>query len=263
MTIRGRLVTLLEILETSAEAWWRLASLTGQMLAKLECDELPPIDTVIETLAELRHECIKLKLTLAQATLDRFGESIGALAGKTVREIGTTLKPVISDLNLRIWDQLKTTLFLVVSTDHADFYKQTTPLFGADIESKFPNISEDISEAGKCLALSRYTATVFHLSRAMEIAVIKLGETMGVTVVDKDNSGLEWGKILSNLSIPIERMQRGEKKERWSSTFTLLTHTKIAWRNPTMHPKQTYTEEQALEIFSAARSFIRSLAELV
>jgi hypothetical protein len=63
-----RMVTLLEILETSAEAWWRLASMTGQMMVKLET-ELPPLDSVVETLSELRGECVKLKLVLAQASL--------------------------------------------------------------------------------------------------------------------------------------------------------------------------------------------------
>jgi hypothetical protein len=60
-------------------------------------------------------------------------------------------------------------------------------------------------------------------------------------VVDKNNVDLEWGKILSNMSPPIEAMPKGNEKKEWSAAFTLLMHVKQAWRNPTMHPKQTYT----------------------
>jgi hypothetical protein len=74
---------------------------------------------------------------------------------------------------------------------------------------------------------------------------------------------LEWGKILSNLRAPIEAMPKGEVKESWSNAFALLLHAKIAWRNPTMHPKQTYTTEQAMEIFAAFKAFIGSLTLLV
>ena len=108
--------------------------------------------------------------------------------------------------------------------------------------------------------LGRYTASVFHLMRAMEIVVSSLGVK---TVIDKNNTDLEWGKILSNLKTPIEAMPKGKEKDDWSAALTLLVHVKQAWRNPTMHPKKTYTEEHAKEIFFATRSFMISLSALV
>jgi hypothetical protein len=141
------------------------------------------------------------------------------------------------------------------------YYSQSDPLFGAEVEDRF-NASEDISEAGKCLALGRSTASVFHLMRAMEVAVSEIGKVLNVTVVDKDNVNLEWGKILGNIRDPIEKMPKGDRKNEWSHAFTLLLHAKTAWRNPTMHPKQTYTTEQAKEIFACCQSFMKALAEL-
>ena len=38
---------------------------------------------------------------------------------------------------------------------------------------------------------------------------------------------------------------------------------KLAWRNEVMHPKQTYTEEEALEVFAASKAFMRELASVV
>ena len=41
------LVTLMEILETSAEAWWYLASMNGQLMVRLE-GSIPPMEQIIE-----------------------------------------------------------------------------------------------------------------------------------------------------------------------------------------------------------------------
>ena len=62
------------------------------------------------------------------------------------------------------------------------YYRPAEPLFGAAVEAKFPEMSEDISEAGKCLALNRATASVFHLMRIMEIAVQRFGDKIGVAL---------------------------------------------------------------------------------
>jgi hypothetical protein len=39
---------------------------------------------------------------------------------------------------------------------------------------------EDADEAGKCFAVGRYTACVFHLMRIMERCVQKMGRDLGV-----------------------------------------------------------------------------------
>jgi hypothetical protein len=166
-------------------------------------------------------------------------------------------------LNNVLRDEFISRKVIVISLDAEKLYAPLTPVFGAEVETKFSGQSEDIGEAGKCIALGRYTASVFHLMRAMESALKVLGVNLNVTVVDKNNVDLEWGKILSNMSAPIEAMPKGNEKEDWSAAFALLVHVKQAWRNPTMHPKQTYTEEQAKEIFAATRSFMNSLADLV
>src|ERR1700687_6353897 len=45
------------------------------------------------------------------------------------------------------------------------------PPFGYDVAKAFPRASDDILEATKCYALERYTASVFHLMRAIEIGL--------------------------------------------------------------------------------------------
>lgn len=128
---------------------------------------------------------------------------------------------------------------------------------------KLPSAVEDIEEASKCLALGRNTAAMFHLMRAMEISVKRAGRKLGISNVDRD-----WGKILSDVGTKISEMPKSappekRKRNKWSLAHANLYHVKEAWRNETMHPKQTYTEEQATEAYRAVCAFMNQLAALV
>ena len=155
-------------------------------------------------------------------------------------------------------DQSEVIFCLALSTSERDLYQPQIPLFGREVDDKLSGMAEDIGEAAKCLSVHRYTACVFHLMRAMEGAVQRLSESLSIT-----NPSREWGKLLSDIKPKIAAMQTGEMRNKWSENFALLYHVKQAWRNDTMHPKQTYTEEEAKEVFSATRSFMKNLAALV
>lgn len=99
---------------------------------------------------------------------------------------------------------------------------------------------------------------VFHLMRAMEAAVKALALRVGAAHVEK-----EWGKLLSDISTAIEAMPKGAERDRWSESHSHLYHVKQAWRNDTMHPKKTYTEEEARTVYQAVRSFMTHLASLL
>ena len=146
----------------------------------------------------------------------------------------------------------------VLNTAKASYYELEVPLFGTEVEDAFPLSREDIKEAGKCLALGRSTAAVFHLSRSMEAAVQALFRKLGMT-----NVNLAWGILLSKMKDEIEALPAGDLKNRWSENHSLLFHVKQAWRNDVIHPKVTYTDEQALEVFQAMHSFMRNLVPLI
>jgi hypothetical protein len=157
---------------------------------------------------------------------------------------------------------LKAAKFIAVDFAKANFY-ENKQLFGQQVEDTFGESTEDIEEAGKCFAFGRYTASVFHLMRAMESAVKVLGIKLDVTVIDKNNIDLEWGKIITNIKTKVETMDRGAIKNDWCEAVSLLYHVKQAWRNSTMRPKDTYTEDEAKAVFDAVRSFMIVLAPLV
>ena len=58
-------------------------------------------------------------------------------------------------------------------------------------------------------------------------------------------------------------MEKGDARDNWSQVHANLYHVKQAWRNDTMHPKATYTEEEAREVFDAMKAFMRHLATML
>jgi hypothetical protein len=167
---------------------------------------------------------------------------------------------MVYELNLRMADELDKRFFLSVSPEEIEYYRQQSPLFGQEVEDKFPSMSEDISEAGKCLALGRSTACVFHLMRVMEIGLRRVGTAIGVALTASKN----WQNILDEMNKRIRAMdQKDEKTKRYASASAHLYNVKLAWRNEVMHPKQTYTAEESKLLFSAVGVFIRDISNLV
>jgi len=157
-----------------------------------------------------------------------------------------------------VQDELKARLIFTLPDAAADLVRDNQPPFGENAANAFPLAVEDIEEAAKCLAFSRYTAAVFHLMRAMEAAVQRISKEIGVADTER-----EWGKLLSDMAKKIEPMPKGDRRNRWSESHAHLYHVKQAWRNDTMHPKKTYTEEEADNVYRAVKSFMSHLATLV
>jgi hypothetical protein len=144
------------------------------------------------------------------------------------------------------------------------FYVTTAP-FGDRVALKFPKAIEDIDEAGKCLALQRSTACVFHLMRVMELGVQRLGVKLKVAI----NTEIEsWAKIIDHIDkaikvLPAATQKEKARKAKYAEASAHLNIVRLAWRNEVMHPKQTYDRQQAWEVYNATKTFMASLAELV
>ena len=167
------------------------------------------------------------------------------------------LAPTVQELQSRIYDELGDGYFLQLSAVEVSLFEATEP-FGADTAAAFPLAVEDAEESAKCLGLGRYTASVFHLMRTMECAVQALSAKLAISNTDR-----VWGNLLSDINKKIEAMPKGNVRDDWSQALSLLYHVKQAWRNDVMHPKETYTEDQANEVFQAVRSFMRHLSRLI
>lgn len=239
------------MLQHKAETFWRLSGHIGQMIVHLQRG-IMDAEYLGETLGEVHRELIALDLPMSV----KKSEAMTAMFVRGCTHI--EFQQAVSDLNERVHDELESRVFLSLDNTEAKFYAPKGPPFGAEVERAFPALSEDIESAGRCIAVGQSTAAVFHLMRAMEVAVGALAAKLGIGNIER-----EWGKLLSDIDGKITNMPKGNERDAWSEARANLYHVKQAWRNPTMHPKQTYTPEQAREIFAATKVFMAHLADLV
>ena len=173
-------------------------------------------------------------------------------AGGAIRHLRQTLASEMQHLT-----------YFEVTRDRAPFYSNPEP-FGPKVAKKYHKASYDIEQASRCYALDRYTATVFHLMRAMEVSVRALARKLKVTF---DPRTASWGEVLRLIDTAMKALPRATVKEqalkdKCAEAYTLLFHVKNVWRNETMHPKKKYDDTEAIEIFNAVKSFMNYMLKV-
>ncbi len=230
-------------------------------------DGMPPLDrTYIDksyaaAIGAIKQACILTDMDGILPEIDRLSQSINPPSGTPAASTDVIVQG-LGHLASRVRDGLESEYFLHLESRDVPLYADKS-LFGPKVEAKFPLAAEDIEEAGKCLALQRPTGCIFHLMRAMEVVVKRLGKRLGVKNVEKD-----WARILGVMAAAIAAMPNTnkaeqKKREAWAQVYLNLYHVKQAWRNDTLQPKATYTREQAHEVFTATREFMVHLAGLI
>ena len=220
---------------------------------------------VLETtqnITAIEKELRSLKLLSALAQSQRILAAVSANPAITYRRLGTQAE----ELRLRMHDDLKLHLYLFVPSTDAELYSSPR-LFGDKVAENFPSADFDITEAGKCLAVGRDTACVFHLMRAMEVALRALTNSLSSPY------GANWNKTLNdfdktlgairdtlNLNGAQKPVGWEENEQFYSEASALLRNVKNAWRNNVMHLEQKYTSDEARQIFHTTKSAMHFLA---
>ena len=224
---------------------------------------LHAVQTLKDSVEHLQQAAADMNMVASKAAADRLLEVVDGLpkvpGGYSVywNEL-MGLRTGTGHLTLSFTDELHGRLVFTLASEDAALITNDAPPFGAAVADAFPLASEDIAEAAQCLGFGRFTASVFHLMRAMEATVQILANRLGVQKVEK-----EWGKLLSDIEQKIKEMPKGDERDKWSRSHTHLYHVKQAWRNNTMHPKKTYTQDEAGAVFSAVKSFLIDLSTLI
>jgi hypothetical protein len=234
-------------------------------LAKLksvsEADNFSDKSSMIDGLIDnLEKELSSLQLPMSLKILQRFRFVKDSFQGSP--SWGKTYQEKIDEIYSRIEDEIDISLIYCLSPSEANFAKQEGTVFGLEVAQKFPETRFDFEEARQCMAFGRWTSSVFHLMRAMELSVAILADKLGATILDCHGRTLAWAVLLSNMDDKIRHMPKGDLKNNMSKARALLFHVNSAYRNETMHPKQTYTEEEATSAYEATGSFMRHLATL-
>jgi hypothetical protein len=172
----------------------------------------------------------------------------------SIDDIETSLRRELSDIS-----------FLVMDSQEKGHYEQREPLFGSDVAAKFPSIAYEISEAGKCLALERSTASAFHSIRALEGAIRALSRCLAIPDPTKP-ADRSWFKMLKLIyDEMIARWPHTANRARGDGQFfeeahALLNAMQNPYRNATMHLDQKYTQEESRDILQIVGAFMRKLA---
>lgn len=256
-----RVVTLLDMLHFNA-AYFVFFNHTCRkflgFIAGKENQALPLVvkEEAIQTFMILMKDTEPLDMPSVEDQLKRIVDLLDSQTCSTW-EFGTELQELLK----RFEDALQRKVFLALTTEEAQLFLDAQKI--RETDHKFPQLAFDLEEASNCLALNRPTAAVFHLMRAMELALHILARKLKVSLKEDKN----WGLILKEAreaaaKLPNTTSRQRRKREAYSEAFTHLDHVRLAWRNPVMHARGKYTRSEATRIFFAARAFMHHLTKI-
>ena len=171
----------------------------------------------------------------------------------------------VEQLETRFDEETEALKVFYVPLDRIEFYNKTD-LFGEEFKNKFPLANGEIIEAGNCVAFDRFTACVFHLMRAMEIALRVLFVSLGLP--PRIWSTTKWSQISNRIEGKIEKNNKVLaadpvwQKDRafYENASAFVAAVRAPMRNGTMHVESVYDEPGAENVFGAVKSFMRHIA---
>lgn len=177
------------------------------------------------------------------------------------------LETFCKDILGRVGDEFASRIVLIMPPEKIGHYEPAKPPFGQDVQNKFPSSIFEIDEAGKCYALNRHTAAVFHLMRTMETGIRAVARCLGIPDPVKPGER-NWGFIIKEMKAGIDARGRGSTrpwsdpadKQFFEDMYVSLDGVRNVWRNATMHVEKTYTDDEAEHIYGAVRGFMKKLA---
>jgi hypothetical protein len=201
-------------------------------------------------------EFIGLNLTKrgAQRFLDKFASEKNSnnLAGD------------LDTLSQRFDDEIEAIQFFYVRPEKLSWFENTESA-GEQFKSKFPKANAELIEAGNCFALARYTACVFHLTRALEIVLSSLHHALNIPE-ETDPRNNTWGRKLGRISDKISENDNNPPAG-WSNNAAfykkvnaLLAAVKTPLRDDTVHIATVYDETGAGCVFMAMLGALNQVA---
>jgi hypothetical protein len=189
-------------------------------------------------------------------------------AGKFLQELSEIiaekkLEDRINELVRRFEDETDPLFFLYIPSDKLPYFKGEK--IAASVLMEFPRAAGELHEACECYALSANTACVFHLMRALEMALKVIAKSLSIPDPTKDYER-NWGKILGAIKDELEARKSATsvdwsaKRNFYEGLCAQLEAVRNPWRNGTMHVEINYDEEMALDIFNATDALFRNMS---
>lgn len=208
----------------------------------------------ITLLAILEQSCGALGAVI---TADFVRDAASALASGTMKwsDLAKATKLIYAVLT----KELARSRLYSLSPHKIEYFDSSIERFELDVWVAFDSIQDDVDEAGKCFALGRHTACVFHLMRVLERPIITLGK-----ILLPEDSNPNWETVLKKIDAelsrkPAERVFKGDV-QFFAEVAAEMRAVKHAWRNRVMHVDAIVTEERAKAIFDATVSFMNAVS---
>lgn len=206
----------------------------------------------ISAMPELMESCRDLFLDSAEDQAKRM--AIILSSNPTIEQLASAF----TELQNRIEDQLARRYFYQLKPNAAPFFEVVNP-FGELVATSFPSATHDISEGCKCYACDRFDATVYHLMRAMEVALRCLAKRVNVKYAPN------WMVYLDRIDNTLKSKAKKSRLRKsrllfLGNTSALLRAVKEAWRDDTMHVAGKYGPDQTRDILMSVRAFMIHLS---
>jgi hypothetical protein len=240
-------------------AFVELEKLQGDSIMMAD-DEAGWKEKATKCLQDMSEECLEAGFDRLQDRCNRFANQIQSLPTLTACYMLRDLLPEIQR------EMCRNMYFLVPESHKSLYHEDDRPLFGEAVARAIPNTTSEIAEAGRCLALDRWTACVFHLMRAVELALHKWCADLNVPLAVPAEQA-NWQDILNKADKRLKEIeqqpktpQRDADLEYFGSASAHFRSIKDAWRNHVSHSKKTYDERETTTILSHVRAFLTTLA---
>ena len=154
---------------------------------------------------------------------------------------------------------LVSTKLFALNPDDARYYDTCLEMFGDCVVASFPSTASEIDEAGKCLALGRSAAAIFHVMRIVEIGLRSVAPLFGI-----HESKPDWGKVIravdDYLKLPKNERKLEFEDEYLANISSQMHAVKLAWRNQVMHVDTTFSLDNARQIFEQTKLLMIALS---
>jgi len=222
-------------------------------------------NTLLTDLKNLLPLCSKLGLPQTERLIGQLKIELGP---KGVGRNYTGIQERVKSLWWTMHDEAKDKTFAFIPSNRV-FFCNNDLILGKTVKKAFPSAVKEAKEAGNCVAIEAYTASVFHLMRAAEHGLRALARKLKVNRV-KRNTPIEyatWGEIIDALAKKVDALPR-PKNTRGAQTLEFYQQAirtcdalKDLWRNPVSHLRGNFNEAKAGSVFYDVRDFFQNLSK--
>ncbi len=209
-------------------------------------------------LRKIRLHCTEIELEVSTEIVDGIIQEVLETNGIISCSFAASR---IKELRRCFTAELKKRACYILSADRRKYYTDDAAQFATEAALEaFPSAKYDLTEAGKCFATERFTASVSHLMKAAELSLVSFSSYAGLAERDRGNWNSALNQIrskMTNKQHPFENMTKDDEAY-FVGLEGFLRSAKTAWRNPSSHFPCIYTESQARGLFEVVRILMDS-----